>query len=127
MTDLPPGSSPTGVTAERFTVYQFPALEGQGIGMLIVNMEPCSINLSHGRPRATEVSTSLYYHDTLTSQMLSSFGAIAAPNFRDMKLDRSLAGLLQRRLACWRFRIFESVSFEEACFVFTGDTSTSMQ
>ena len=37
---------------------QLPALEGQGISMTLVNLEPCAINLPHVHPRATEVRNS---------------------------------------------------------------------
>ncbi|CAM9329551.1 unnamed protein product, partial [Ectocarpus sp. 12 AP-2014] len=37
-------------------VNQLPALDGQGISMALVNLDPCAINLPHIHPRATEVN-----------------------------------------------------------------------
>ncbi|CAN0415931.1 unnamed protein product [Pylaiella littoralis] len=37
------------------TVSQIPALEGYGVSMGIVNLDPCTINLPHIHPRATEM------------------------------------------------------------------------
>ncbi|CAM9923033.1 unnamed protein product [Ectocarpus sp. 6 AP-2014] len=36
-------------------VNQLPALDGQGISMALVNLDPCAINLPHIHPRATEM------------------------------------------------------------------------
>ncbi len=50
-----PGSSPTGLKLSGITMQQFPALEGQNVGMLVANFAPCSINPPHSHPRSTEV------------------------------------------------------------------------
>lgn len=53
------GPEPTeiinGVQIRPTTVAQMPSLEGQGAGMLLINFAPCSVNLAHVHPRATEV------------------------------------------------------------------------
>ena len=38
------------------SLAQLPAVEGQGISMTLVNLEPCAINLPHIHPRASDVS-----------------------------------------------------------------------
>lgn len=45
-----------GFQLRGVTVSQLPALQGQGIAMGVVNLGPCTINLPHIHPRATEVS-----------------------------------------------------------------------
>lgn len=45
-----------GVELRSASVKQFPALEGQGLSVTIVNLGPCAINHPYVRPRATEVS-----------------------------------------------------------------------
>ncbi|CAN0244247.1 unnamed protein product, partial [Ectocarpus sp. 4 AP-2014] len=46
---------------------QFPALEGYGIAMALVNMDACTINLPHLHPRATELSY------VITGEMRTAF------------------------------------------------------
>lgn len=45
-----------GLQFRGVTLSQLPALQGQGISMALVNLDPCTINLPHIHPRATEVN-----------------------------------------------------------------------
>lgn len=51
-----------GIQLRTVNVNQLPALEGLGISMTLVNLDPCAINLPHVHPRATEVSPQLLEH-----------------------------------------------------------------
>ncbi|CAM9252730.1 unnamed protein product [Scytosiphon promiscuus] len=44
-----------GFQIRGVNLNQLPALEGQGISMALVNLDPCAINLPHIHPRATEM------------------------------------------------------------------------
>ncbi|CAB1104740.1 unnamed protein product [Ectocarpus sp. CCAP 1310/34] len=44
-----------GFQLRTAVVNQLPALDGQGISMGLVNLDPCAINLPHIHPRATEM------------------------------------------------------------------------
>ena len=50
-----PDAPGNGVQLRAVNLNQLPALEGQGISMALVNLDPCGINLPHVHPRATEV------------------------------------------------------------------------
>lgn len=52
----PPDNLVDGLQFRGVTLGQLPALQGQGISMALVNLDPCTINLPHLHPRATEVS-----------------------------------------------------------------------
>ncbi|CAM9861989.1 unnamed protein product [Pylaiella littoralis] len=45
-----------GFQIRGVNVNQLPALDGYGISMALVNLDPCTINLPHLHPRATEIS-----------------------------------------------------------------------
>ena len=51
-----PDAPGNGAQLRFANLNQLPALEGQGISMVVVNLDPCGINLPHVHPRATEVS-----------------------------------------------------------------------
>ncbi|CAM9761580.1 unnamed protein product, partial [Sphacelaria rigidula] len=45
-----------GLQSRRVGVSELPALEGQGLSMVLVNIEACAINLAHSHPRAAQAS-----------------------------------------------------------------------
>lgn len=50
-----PDALVNGYQLRLATLNEIPALEGQGISMAVVNLDPCTINAPHIHPRATEV------------------------------------------------------------------------
>ncbi|CBJ28693.1 cupin-like protein [Ectocarpus siliculosus] len=61
-------------------VNQLPALDGQGISMALVNLDPCAINLPHIHPRATEVNEPAAFNRRLFPNPLPCCTAVALCN-----------------------------------------------
>ena len=72
LSGLEPDKLVDGRQLRRVSLAQLPALEGQGISMTLVNVEPCAINLPHIHPRAPDVSKN--------AKMLTSFPLWAPMN-----------------------------------------------
>ena len=50
-----PAEGSRGFQSRVANVNHIPVLEGNGVSMVLFNLEPCGINLPHVHPRATEV------------------------------------------------------------------------
>lgn len=50
-----------GLQSRMVTVRDLSTLEGQGLSMVLVNLEACAINFAHSHPRAAQASTVLLY------------------------------------------------------------------
>lgn len=51
-----PDASVNGFQSRSVNLNNFPTLEGQGVAMVLFNVDACAINLPHIHPRATEVN-----------------------------------------------------------------------